>query len=177
VPFGVRFDSRYKCNYDGYTSSSGGYVLNTSSRFAFAVHVLALLSLQEGVPLSSEMIAGSVNTNPALIRRLLAMLAEAGLTTSQLGAGGGALLARPAHDITLLEIYHAVDDAQLFAMHREEPNPACMVGRNIQVVLRNIIDEAQQAMEASLAGRTLADATADVVKAERLRERKRRTPA
>ncbi|VBQ85369.1 BadM/Rrf2 family transcriptional regulator [Burkholderia pseudomallei] len=45
--------------------------MNTSSRFAFAVHVLALLSLQEGVPLSSEVIAGSVNTNPALIRRLL----------------------------------------------------------------------------------------------------------
>ena len=54
--------------------------MNTSSRFAFAVHVLALLSLQEGTPLSSEMIAGSVNTNPALIRRLLTMLAEAGLT-------------------------------------------------------------------------------------------------
>ena len=68
--------------------------MNTSSRFAFAVHVLALLSMQEGVPLSSDIIAGSVNTNPALIRRLLSMLAAAGLTTSQLGAGGGALLAR-----------------------------------------------------------------------------------
>jgi Rrf2 family protein len=151
--------------------------VNTSSRFAFAVHVLALLSLQEGVPLSSEMIAGSVNTNPALIRRLLTMLAEAGLTSSQLGAGGGALLARQPQEITLLEIYRAVDDAQLFALHREEPNPACMVGRNIQVVLRGIMSEAQQAMEASLAGRTLADATADIIKAERVRERKRRTTA
>ena len=148
--------------------------MNTSSRFAFAVHVLALLSLQEGAPLSSEMIAGSVNTNPALIRRLLTMLAEAGLTTSQLGAGGGALLARAPEDITLLEVYRAVDDAQLFAMHREEPNPACMVGRNIQVVLRGIIDEAVQAMEASLGARTLADATSDLVRAERARERKRR---
>ncbi len=154
--------------------SPGGCALNTSSRFAFAVHVLALLALQEGVPLSSDMIAGSVNTNPALIRRLLTMLADAGLTTSQLGAGGGALLARPAGRITLLEVYRAVDDAQLFALHREEPNPACMVGRNIQVVLRGIIGEAQQAMEASLASRTLADATGDLIKAERQRERKRR---
>ncbi|MCA3862723.1 MAG: Rrf2 family transcriptional regulator, partial [Burkholderia sp.] len=54
--------------------------MNTSSRFAFAVHVLTLLSMQEGVPLSSDIIAGSVNTNPALIRRLLSMLAAAGLT-------------------------------------------------------------------------------------------------
>jgi Rrf2 family protein len=148
--------------------------MNTSSRFAFAVHVLALLSLQEGVPLSSEMIAGSVNTNPVLIRRLLSMLAEAGLTTSQLGAGGGALLARLPEDITLLDVYRAVDDAQLFALHREQPNPACMVGRQIQGVLTGIVGDAQRAMEASLAARTLADVTADVVRAERQDARKRR---
>ena len=149
--------------------------MNTSSRFAFAVHVLALLSQQDGVPLSSDVIAGSVNTNPALIRRLLSMLADAGLTTSQLGAGGGALLAREPAAITLLDVYRAVDDARLFALHREEPNPACMVGRNIQSVLRGVIDDAQQAMEASLAARTLADVTDDVVRTERRRERGRHT--
>jgi len=153
----------------------GGFAVNTSSRFAFAVHVLALLSLQQGVPLSSEIIAGSVNTNPALIRRLLTMLAQAGLTTAQLGSGGGALLARAPEQISLLDVYRAVDDAQLFALHREQPNPACMVGRNIQGVLRGIIDKAQQAMEATLAARTLADATADVVRAEKQRVRKRRS--
>jgi DNA-binding IscR family transcriptional regulator len=62
-------------------------------------------------------------------------------------------------------------------MHREEPNPACMVGRNIQEVLRGIIDDAQQAMEASLASRTVADATADVERVERQRERKKRVRA
>ena len=149
--------------------------MNTSSRFAFAVHVLALLSQQDGVPLSSDVIAGSVNTNPALIRRLLSMLADAGLTTSQLGAGGGALLAREPAAITLLDVYRAVDDARLFALHREEPNPACMVGRNIQSVLRGVIDDAQQAMEASLAARTLADVTDYVVRTERRRERGRHT--
>jgi DNA-binding IscR family transcriptional regulator len=49
-----------------------------------------------------------------------------------------------------------------------------MVGRNIQVVLRGIIDDAQRAMESSLAARTLADATADVERAERQRGRKKR---
>ncbi|TDV11613.1 BadM/Rrf2 family transcriptional regulator [Paraburkholderia caballeronis] len=135
--------------------------------------MLALLSQQDGVALSSDVIAGSVNTNPALIRRLLSMLADAGLTTSQLGAGGGALLAREPAAITLLDVYRAVDDARLFALHREEPNPACMVGRNIQSVLRGVIDDAQQAMEASLAARTLADVTDDVVRTERRRERGR----
>ncbi|WP_321841152.1 Rrf2 family transcriptional regulator [Paraburkholderia bannensis] len=147
--------------------------MNTSSRFAFAVHVLALLALQEGEPLSSDMIAGSVNTNPALVRRLLSMLANAGLTTSQLGAGGGALLAREPQAITLLDVYHAVDDAQLFAMHREEPNPACMVGRHIQVSLRGIIDDAQRAMEASLAARTLEQVVDEMRRSERKLERGR----
>ena len=147
--------------------------MNTSSRFAFAVHVLALLALQEGAPLSSDMIAGSVNTNPALIRRLLTMLANAGLTASQLGAGGGALLAREPHTIALLDIYRAVEDAQLFALHREEPNPACMVGRHIQETLRGIIDDAQRAMEASLATRTLADVVEDMQRSERKLERAR----
>ncbi|WP_205193932.1 Rrf2 family transcriptional regulator, partial [Burkholderia sp. LMG 13014] len=119
--------------------------MNTSSRFAFAVHVLALLSMQEGAPLSSDIIAGSVNTNPALIRRLLSMLAAAGLTTSQLGAGGGALLAREPGAITLLDVYRAVDDAQLFALHREAPNPACLVGRHIQGALIDYIGDAQRA--------------------------------
>ncbi|MFD1555878.1 Rrf2 family transcriptional regulator [Paraburkholderia silviterrae] len=147
--------------------------MNTSSRFAFAVHVLALLALQEGVPLSSEIIAGSVNTNPALIRRLLTMLANAGLTASQLGAGGGALLAREPRTIALLDIYRAVDDAQLFAMHREEPNPDCMVGRQIQQTLRGIISDAQRAMEASLATRTLAEVVEDMQRNERKLERAR----
>jgi Rrf2 family protein len=150
--------------------------VNTSSRFAFAVHVLALLAQQQGAPLSSEIIAGSVNTNPALIRRLLTMLANAGLTGSQLGAGGGALLAREPGSITLLDVYHAVDDAQLFAMHREEPNPACMVGRHIQHTLRGVIDDAQRAMEASLAARTLADVVDDVERSERRLERSRASP-
>ncbi|HDR8910255.1 TPA: Rrf2 family transcriptional regulator, partial [Burkholderia multivorans] len=90
-----------------------------------------------------------------------------GLTTSQLGAGGGALLAREPGEITLLDVYRAVDDAQLFALHREAPNPACLVGRHIQGVLTGYIGDAQRAMEASLASRTLADVTVDVLDAER----------
>ncbi|GLU32528.1 Rrf2 family transcriptional regulator [Trinickia caryophylli] len=147
--------------------------MNTSSRFAYAVHILALLSLQEGAPLSSEIIAGSVNTNPALIRRLLTMLAAAGLTTAQLGAGGGALLAREPQAIALLDVYRAVEEGQLFGLHRDTPNPACLVGRHIQEVLVGVVDEAQRALEASLAARTLADVTAGVVQAERQLERKR----
>lgn len=68
----------------------------------------------------------------------------------------------------------AVDEGQLFGLHRDTPNPACLVGRHIQGVLVDIVDDAQRAMEASLSSRTLADVTLGVVRAERQQERKRR---
>ena len=136
--------------------------MTISSRFAVAVHILTLLETSGGQPLRSEWIAGSVNTNPAVVRRILSMLARAGLTRSRMGAGGGSLLARPASGITLLDVYLAVDQGELFAMHRETPNPKCPVGRNIQGVLASTTCAAERALQAELAQRTVADVLAEV---------------
>lgn len=133
-----------------------------NSRFAVAVHILTLLQQGGGTPMTSEYVAGSVNTNPSLVRRLLGMMARAGLTTSQLGAGGGALLARPADRISLGDVYRAVDAGELFGMHREEPNPACPVGRNIQTVLQARICAAERAMQAELDRTTIAELGSDI---------------
>lgn len=134
----------------------------TSSRFAVAVHILTLLAQGGGDPVTSEYIAGSVNTNPSLVRRLLLALQKAGLTTSQLGTGGGALLARPADGITLLDVYRAVEEGEVFGMHREQPNPQCPVGRNIQAELRTRFDSATRQMESELARTTIAQMLAGV---------------
>ena len=141
----------------------------TNTRFAVAVHVLTLLAQQGGAPVTSEYVAGSVNTNPSLVRRLLGALARAGLTTSQLGAGGGALLARPAGEITLRDVWRAVDEGELFALHRERPNPQCPVGRNIQSALTAHFDAATRALEAELDRTTIADVLRDVSRQERRR--------
>jgi Rrf2 family protein len=133
-----------------------------NSRFAVAVHILTLIARSEGQPVTSEYIAGSVNTNPSLVRRLLSQMTRAGLTTAQMGAGGGALLARPPEQITLRDVYRAVDEGELFGLHPEQPNPACPVGRNIQAMLETRFDAARQAMEAELDRTTVADAVAEV---------------
>lgn len=142
-----------------------------NSRFAVAAHILTLLYEGAGEPLTSEYIAGSVNTNPAVIRRLLSQLSKAGLTHAQLGAGGGARLARPAEKITLRDVYRAVDVGTLFAMHAQGPNPECPVGRHIQASLEGIAADAERALEAELAGRTIADLVNDVHRRERRRTR------
>jgi Rrf2 family protein len=133
-----------------------------NSRFAVAVHILTLLEQGGGAPVPSEYVAGSVNTNPSLVRRLMGMLARAGLTTSQFGAGGGALLAKPAGQITLGDVYRAVDAGELFGMHPEKPNPACPVGRNIQALLETRMEAAERAMQAELDRTTIAELSREI---------------
>lgn len=142
--------------------------MSTSSRFAVAVHILTLLASAEE-PVPSSLIAGSVGTNPALIRRLVALLAEAGFVTSQMGASGGSTLARPADRITLLDVFRAVESPVLIALPHSQPNPACEVGREITGVLARVTARAQSAMEAELAAQTIAGMLTEVGRAQRRR--------
>lgn len=134
----------------------------TSTRFAVAVHVLTTLAVTDGKPMRSEDIAISVNTGPVVVRSLLSRLSRAGLTTSLLGAGGGAMLAKPVSEIRLLDIYEAVEDTELFTLHRTTPCTSCPVGANIQNALVPILDRARRAMEDELALVTLEQVAADV---------------
>ena len=141
-----------------------------NTRFAVAVHILTLLAAQDAEPATSEMIAGSVNTNPSLIRRLLSQLAQSGITTSQMGAGGGALLARSADSITLLDVYRAVAEGRDVIPMHAAPNLKCPVGRNIQAALEIRIHDAEKALHDELASTTIADLGGDVTRRERRRK-------
>lgn len=131
-------------------------------RFAVAVHITAVLALNGDSPATSEWIAGSVNTNPVVIRRLLSALAKAGLVTSIRGSAGGSLLARRPEDISLLDIARAVEEDEAPALHHQPPNPACPVGRTIQPVLVRVIDRAEAAREAVLATTLLSEVVAQI---------------
>lgn len=136
----------------------------TSSRFVVAVHVLTALAVSGGKPLRSEDLAYSANTGAVVIRGLLSRLSEAGLTRSQLGAGGGALLAKPASEIRLLDVYEAVEDTELFALHRLPPCENCAVGAHILGAMQPVLAQAQTALEDSLAATSIADMAAKVAR-------------
>ncbi|EFE94806.1 Rrf2 family transcriptional regulator [Serratia odorifera] len=131
--------------------------MSTSTRFAVAIHILTNITLFRGQAVRSEDIARSVNTNPTVVRRILGALADAGLTHSQMGQGGGALLAKPASEITLRDIYHAVEDQPYFPLHRSKPNDECYIGHAIIPVLEGEFARISRHMEASLAQTSLAD--------------------
>ena len=129
----------------------------TSTRFAVGIHLLTALAVNDGRVVRSEQVAGSVNTNAVVVRRLFSALAEAGLVRARLGQGGGFELARPAGEITLLDVYRAVEEAELFAAPRSAPDPGCFVGCHVQAALRPATERARCAMEAELARTSIAD--------------------
>jgi len=81
----------------------------------------------------------------------MSQLEGANLITSTSGRAGGFLLARPAHHISLAEIYNAVEDAQVFRMHRESSEPECETARAILTMLMPRLAEASKAMTEKLA--------------------------
>jgi DNA-binding IscR family transcriptional regulator len=143
-----------------------------SSRFAVAIHILALVDMFPDEHTTSEFLAGSIGTNPVVVRRISKALADAGLLHVRPGVGG-AELARPLEKIRLLDVYKAVgavDADRLFAIH-DRPNPACQVGATIQESLEGVFRDAQRAMEHVLERRTMRDVVSDLSKRSAARSR------
>lgn len=135
--------------------------MRINTRLAVAIHILALIELNsiKDIPNTSENLALSVNTNPVVVRRLIAMLKKANMVNVKAGVGGASLKRRPKN-ITWLDIYNAVkssDDSTLFNKHGQ-PNPQCYVGAHIHEVIDTPLNAAQKAMEDKLSTFTLLDA-------------------
>jgi len=122
-----------------------------------AVHVLAVLAYKEGDRVTSKLLAGSINTNPVIVRRLLLSLQKARLVETCKGAGAGSRLSRSPRRINLAEIYRSVEDAESFARPSRKPDADCPVGHCIIEALSKLFASAQHAMEQDLAKTTLAD--------------------
>jgi DNA-binding IscR family transcriptional regulator len=98
-----------------------------NSRFSIAVHILTLLASMPGARVTSELIAGSVGTNPVVIRRQLALLRAAKLVESKGARGGSWVLARKSEAIKLSQVRAALGEEAGFRMHRNEPSRNCAV--------------------------------------------------
>lgn len=120
-----------------------------SSRFAVAIHILTVLGLYTDKPVSSELIASSVNTNAVHIRRILSNLKQAGLIRTTRGSQGGYLLARSTGEISLREVHCALGE-NLFHFPRSTPNVECPAGANIRSSLEAVFGGATEAAHAHL---------------------------
>lgn len=143
--------------------------MRINTRFPVAVHILSLIAYYRDELLPSELMAGSVGTNPVVVRRILSVLKKKGLVDTQSGVKGAVLRKEP-RDITLREIYEAVRSGNdtVFDIH-SNPSPECDVGAHFADAINAPLQSAQHAMEKELASITLQD----VVESIRRRNKRR----
>jgi Rrf2 family protein len=138
------------------------FKLMHNCRFAFAVHVMAVLGLEKDHCYPSSRLAETVNTNPVVIRRILIELQDAGLISTSRGPRGGSVLMRKPDKVTLREIRSAVEKGPVFGSHPNKPSRKCPVGKNINRVMTGIADRAGKALERELEKITLADVLLEI---------------
>ncbi|MGN0072156.1 MAG: Rrf2 family transcriptional regulator [Atopobiaceae bacterium] len=127
--------------------------MQITSRLTMAAHMVCAIDyFSPTQPVTSTFLAASIGTSPVMVRTIMGMLKEAGIISSSKGKRGISL-ARPLKDITLLDLWRAVDQTEadsLFHFH-ENPSPLCPVGRNIHAALDEDLERAQKALEDQLA--------------------------
>lgn len=133
--------------------------MQISSRFTVALHIFTCVeTFKDQYKITSDFLAGSINTNPVVIRKILTQLKNAGLITVARGTGG-INPTRPLNEITFYDVYEAiepVENGDLFNFHTS-PNPQCPVGRNIHNLLDDKLKAIQLAMEDEMKKYTIDD--------------------
>lgn len=142
--------------------------MQISTKFTIAIHILtAVQYFGSSQKVTSSFLAGSIGSNPVIVRNIMLQLQSAGLIDNRRGPGG-ITLKRPLTEITFLDVYKAVEnqnDKDLFRFH-ENPNPACPVGRNIRHALDSQLEEIQSDFEADLAMHTVQEVYDSIVAAQ-----------
>ena len=135
-----------------------------NTQFSIAVHIMAGLAYRCDKDTTSANLAMSVNTSPSFVRRTLAKLSKAGLVETTTGKAGACWLAKDAEDISLLDIYNAVDAPKAFSIHNYAEQKVCQVSCNIKQALEKALAKTQKAMETSLDETSLAQMVSDMNK-------------
>ncbi len=127
-----------------------------NGRFAIALHILTLLEKAEGELVSSTYLAGSININPAMVRKELMNLRNHGFVLSKEGKNGGVGLAVSAKNISLGAIYESVKQVSLLGHQKSSPNPKCPVGKDINMHLDQLYEGTEQILIQQLNKQDLA---------------------
>jgi Rrf2 family protein len=136
----------------------------SSSRFIVAVHAMSVLARYSGKgPVCSATVAQSVHTNPVVIRRLMTELEKANLVRSVAGRSGGFELNRDPASISLADVYFAVEDENVFRMHKTDPEAACPVAAQLGKILSAPLRAAECALHSSLAKTSIRDVALSIV--------------
>lgn len=133
-----------------------------SHRVSDAIHILVYIDIFATGDLASSTVAKSINANPSLVRRLMSQLREGELLISHQGISRPSL-ARPLNQITVFDVYKAVDANSMFLHIDTNTNDDCLVGGNIQTVLLAKYQDIQHAAEEQMTKITLDTIVSDIL--------------
>ncbi len=111
------------------------FIYMLDQKFSVSIHIMTVLAYHQGELMTSEQLAGSIRTNPTVIRRLVAKLVDAGLLESFKGKSGGVRISKSAKSISLKDIYAAVSNKQLINTPDKEPHKQCAVSCSMKEIL------------------------------------------
>ncbi|MEM8749784.1 MAG: Rrf2 family transcriptional regulator [Pseudomonadota bacterium] len=130
--------------------------MKRNSRLSLALHTLGHMAGKPDRVQTSAEIADHAGTNAVVVRRVLGKLREAGLLVSEKGHSGGWKLARTPNDITLADIYLALDE-QLVPAPDETDKPHCSIEHALHARVSAIMTDVEQSLIERLSATSLAD--------------------
>jgi DNA-binding IscR family transcriptional regulator len=148
--------------------------MRRDSRLSGVLHVLLHMAEHDG-PVTSDMLAKAMATNPVVVRRIMAGLRDDGYVCSEKGHGGGWVLARGLAGITLRDVYEALGRPALLAMGHRTEQPGCLVEQAVNAALDTAFRDAEALLLSRLGDVTLARLSADFHARLAVRSRSRRT--
>lgn len=117
--------------------------MKRNSRLSLALHTLSHMAGDPSRMRTSADIAEHAGTNPVVVRRVLGRLRKAGLLTSEKGHSGGWRLAQAPEDITLADVYLALDE-RLVAGVDDDEAPACSVEKALHKRVTGVLEDIEQ---------------------------------
>lgn len=135
--------------------------MRRDGRLSGVLHVLLHMAQKDG-PVTSEVLAKAMDTNPVVLRRVMAGLRDQGYVQSEKGHGGGWMLACDLSKVTLRDIYSALGSPTLIAIGHRTESPGCLVEEAVNAALNKSIQDAEELLLSRLGEVTLAALSADV---------------
>jgi Rrf2 family protein len=129
--------------------------MKRNSQLSGVLHVLLHMAERDG-PMTSDLLAKAMDTNPVVIRRIMAGLRDQGYVRSEKGHGGGWTLARDLSEVTLRDVYTAIGCPSLLAIGNRTESPGCLVEQEVNAALSHAFRDAEALLLSRLGGVTLA---------------------
>ena len=123
--------------------------MRADNRLPRVLHALLHMAEMKG-PATSSQLAKMLGTNPSVVRRTMSGLRDVGLLVSVKGHGGGWSLKKPLEEISLIEVYEALGQPQLFAIGLSQSGSGCLMEKAADQFTASALEKASSAFQAEL---------------------------